>query len=62
MDLQNLSMRILIILSCHHEVFLNFELSFLMPLISSIEKSTFVFTLSVIKGRSDGNVLTLSIN
>ena len=39
-----------------------FESSLLIFLISSIEKSTFKTDLSVTKGKSDGNVLPLSIN
>ena len=59
MDLShNLSMRILIISS----PWALFESSLLMFLISSTEKSTSESDFSVIKGKSDGNVLPLSIN
>ena len=54
----NLSMRILIISS----PWTLFESSLLMLLISSIEKSTYETDLSIIKEKSDSNVLPLSFN
>ena len=55
----NLSMRILII----SPLWALFESSFLiMSLISSIGKSTYESDLFVIKGKSDSNILSFSIN
>ena len=54
----NLSIRILIISS----TWTLFESSLLMLLISSIEKSTYEKDLSIIKEKSDSNVLPLSFN